>query len=63
MALSCARGGSGWILGRISSLKEWSSAGTGCPGKWLSEIFKKHLNAVLRDMVWFSGGVLMNSQT
>jgi len=59
MGSSCAGEDSGWILGRISSLKEWSSTGTGCPGKWLSEIFKKHLNVVLRDMVWFSGGVLV----
>jgi len=33
MALRCARGGSDWILGNISSQKEWSSIGTGCPGK------------------------------
>ena len=34
MASSCARGGSFWILGKISLLKEWSGIGTGCPGKW-----------------------------
>ena len=33
MASSCIRGGSGWILGRISSLKDWWGIGTGCPGK------------------------------
>jgi len=31
MASNCARGGSGWILGKISSLKEESGAGMGCP--------------------------------
>jgi len=25
-----------WILGKISSLKEWSGAWMGCPGRWLS---------------------------
>jgi len=34
MASSCARGDSGWTLGKISSLKEWSGAETGCPGRW-----------------------------
>jgi len=29
-------GGSDWTLGKISSLKEWSDIGTGCPGKWWS---------------------------
>ena len=33
MALSCARGGLGWLLRNISSQKEWSSTGTGCLGK------------------------------
>ena len=32
-ALSYARGGSGWILGKISSQKEWQDIGTGCPGR------------------------------
>jgi len=32
MASSCVRGGLDWILGKISSLKEWSGIGTGCPG-------------------------------
>ena len=32
MASSCARGGSGWMLGTISSPEEWSGAGMGCPG-------------------------------
>jgi len=34
VALSCIRGGSDWILGKISLLREWSGIGTGCPGKW-----------------------------
>lgn len=33
MALNCAGGGSGWTLGRISSLKVWWDIGTGCPGR------------------------------
>jgi len=34
MASGCIRGGSGWILGKISSLKEQSGVGPGCPGQW-----------------------------
>jgi len=29
-------GGLDWIFGKISSLKEQSDIGTGCPGKWWS---------------------------
>jgi len=36
MASSNIRGGLGWIIGKISFLKEWSDIGKGCPGKWLS---------------------------
>jgi len=36
MASSCIRGGSDWILGKISSLQEWSGIGPGCPGQWWS---------------------------
>lgn len=32
MYLGCARGGLVWISGRISSLKGWTSIGTGCWG-------------------------------
>jgi len=32
MASSCVRGGSSWILRKISSLKELCDVGTGCPG-------------------------------
>jgi len=35
-ASSCVRGGPGWILGKISLLKEWSDIGPGCPGQWWS---------------------------
>jgi len=35
-ASSCIRGGSDWILGKISLLNEWSGIGTGCPVKWWS---------------------------
>jgi len=35
MASSCVMGGSDRISGKISTLKEWSGIGTGCPGRWL----------------------------
>jgi len=35
-----------WILGKISSLKEWLSIGTGCPVKWWSH----HPWRYLKDM-------------
>ena len=34
--LKLCRGCLDWILGKISSLKEWSGIGTGCPGRWVS---------------------------
>ncbi|GAB0204439.1 hypothetical protein GRJ2_002909500 [Grus japonensis] len=34
--LKLHQGGLDWILGKISSLKEWSSIGTGCPERWWS---------------------------
>jgi len=34
MASSCVRGGSGWRLGKMSVLREWSGLGPGCPGQW-----------------------------
>ena len=36
IASNCIRGGSDWILGKISLLREWSGIGTGCPGQWWS---------------------------
>jgi len=32
MDSSCTGGGSGWMLGTISSQKEWWCVETGCPG-------------------------------
>lgn len=32
IASSCTREGSGWVLGKIYSPKEWSGAGMSCPG-------------------------------
>jgi len=36
MDSSCAREGSGWMLGNTTSLKEWSGTGMGCPERWRS---------------------------
>jgi len=45
MASSCVRGGLDWILGKISLLKEWSSIGTGCPGKrWSHHPWRRSKN-------------------
>ena len=60
MASSCTRGGSGWILGRISSLKEWSGSGTaaqGVVGSPSMEVFKNHGDVAPRDVVSGHGGV------
>ena len=60
MASSCARGGSGWILGEISSLKEWSGIGTAAQGVLESlslEVVKSHGDVALRDMVSGHGGM------
>ena len=38
MPSNCTRGGSGWILGKNYSLKEWSGMGTGCQGKLWSDL-------------------------
>jgi len=59
MALSCMRGGTGWILGAIPSQKEWWCIGTGCPGVVESpsmEVLKKRVNAAQRDMASGHGG-------
>ena len=36
MTSSCAREGSGWMLGNTTSLKGWSGTGMGCPERWWS---------------------------
>ena len=36
MTSSCIWGGSGQILGKTYSQKEWWGIGTGCPGGWWS---------------------------
>ena len=58
--LSCARGGSGWILGNISSLKEWSGTGTAAQGVVESpntEVFQNSGDVALRDVVSGHGRV------
>lgn len=54
MDSGCTRRGSGWILGKNSSLKGWSSIVTGCPGDAGVPIlggFKNSVNVALGDMV------------
>jgi len=55
MASSCVRGGLDWVLGQISSLKERSGIGPGCPGQWGEspslEGFKTRVDVALQDMV------------
>jgi len=55
MASSCTRDGSDWILGKISSLKEWSGTGMGLPGEAVEslslEVFKERGDVVVRDVV------------
>ena len=53
-ALSCARGGSGWILGTISSPKEWQCSGTaalGGGGVTIPGGAQNHGDVALRDVV------------
>lgn len=59
--LSCARGSLVWILGRISSIKELSSSGTGYSGKWLSHHPRRYLNAmyIWHLWTWLSGGLMV----
>jgi len=61
MDSSCIRGGSDWILGRISLLKEWSGIGIGCRGRWWSHHPWRCSNNVQmwHFRIWFSrhGGV------
>lgn len=48
-----------WIVGKISSLKDLSSIGTDCIGKWLSQYPWRYLTGMLMWglMTWFSGGL------
>ena len=52
MVFSCARGSSGWILGKMASQKEWWGIGTGCPERrWVHRPWR-----CPRDMeMWFLG--------
>ena len=59
MASSCARGGSGWMLGKNSSPKEWWCTETGCPGKWWSHHpwrCPRNVDVALSDVVSRHGG-------
>lgn len=59
MASSCAREGSGWILGEISTLKEWTATGSaqGVVGSPSLEVFQENCGDVaLRDAVSGHGG-------
>ena len=50
-ASSCARGGSGWILGRISSQKEWNMLFREAVESSSLEVLKQRADAVPKDMV------------
>ena len=57
LALSCTRGGSAWIFGRISSPNEWPGTGTSAQGVVESlEVFQNHRDVALIDMVSGHGG-------
>ena len=51
---------SGWILGTISSQKEWC-VGTGCPGRspLFLEVFKNCVGVALRDVGSGHGGLMV----
>ena len=52
MALSCTRGGSSWILGKISSPKEQlTQTAQGGGAVIIPGVFKKRVGVVLRDKV------------
>ena len=54
MASRCARGGSGWVLGNVPSLKEHCCSGTaaqGVVGSPSMEVFKNHGDVAARAMV------------
>jgi len=46
VVLSCSTGGLDWILEKISSLKELSNIGSGCPRKWLRHRSWRYLKDV-----------------
>jgi len=56
MVSSCSRGGSGWMLGKTASLKEWSGIRMGW-GRWLSHQSWKCSRTIqmLYWGTWFSG--------
>jgi len=55
MASSSARGGSGLVLGNISSQKEWSVIGTGCTGWWWNQ------HPWRAEVMWHWGSWLVSS--
>jgi len=52
IASSCARGGSVWILLKISSLKKCQCVGIGCPGRWLTH---HPLKCSRNVQIWYRG--------
>ena len=59
LASSCTREGSGWILGSISSPKEWSDTGTAAQGMVGSpslKVFKNDGDVARRAMITGHGG-------
>lgn len=51
MDLSCARRGLDWILGRISSQKEWNTLLREAVESSSLEVLKQRADAVPKDMV------------